>query len=269
MPKLIREIRMGPPKAWKTGAVVSSYPKPMLVFEGDDGGLDVIQQPITWVKPTEFPTFLDTVKKTPTYLPPITAIQFSKNEGIQLNENFAPLPDKDSFIQFNGAANAVFKYCPFKTVVLDPITKLSEIILSAYAQKNVSKMDDARKWASAVGQRTQQTIAAFFTLPCHVVCLMHTALETKRDNNGNILETFMEPVIYSKLRNMLGSLPSQFFYQDSIVVAAKRETYILTVPDGRVRGIGARWPTGLAPKISDPTFDNIYGEAVKKGETTK
>jgi len=41
-PKLIRELRMGPPKQFKTGAVVGTYPKPLLLCQFDRGGVDIV-----------------------------------------------------------------------------------------------------------------------------------------------------------------------------------------------------------------------------------
>lgn len=40
--KQIREIRWGPPKSFKTGAVAGTYPKPLLYFGFEEAGLDVI-----------------------------------------------------------------------------------------------------------------------------------------------------------------------------------------------------------------------------------
>jgi hypothetical protein len=40
--KYIREGRMGPPKSFKTGAVLGTYPKPLLCLEFDESGGDII-----------------------------------------------------------------------------------------------------------------------------------------------------------------------------------------------------------------------------------
>lgn len=259
---------MGPPKTWKTGAVVSSYPKPMFVFQGDEGGLDIIKTPIHWV--TTIEAVEAQLKKPITEQPPIVAFQFNKNPDLMLNESFNPLARDNEFISFNKVGNILFKTkpFPFKTVVLDPLTQVSSIILSAFAKSNAAKMQDARKWASGVGDKTKNTVAAFFTLPCHVVCIMHTALNKVVNEKGEVTSQTEEPVLYSKLRDIIGSLPSQFFFHNSITVSGKTQSYILTAPDARVKGIGVRWPTGLPVKLEDPTFDKIYGAAVTSGETT-
>lgn len=261
MSKFIREIRMGPPKAYKTGIVVSTYPRPMLVFEGDEGGLDVIKDPIVWLTPE---TFVSVAAKPP----PLTAFQFAKNPDLQLQDLFGPIPDKDSFPAFNSIGNMLFKTkpLPWKTVVIDPITMLSNSILSYFSQTNARQMSDARKWASAVGLKTSQVISAFFTLQCHVVCIMHTSTNRVVNEKGEVTRETAEPAIYSKAREMLGSLPSQFFYQYTQNIAGKRACRLQTVADSRIVGIGARWPSDLPSDIDDPTFQRVYGASVKSGE---
>lgn len=268
MPKFIREIRMGPPKTFKTGSVVGTYPKPMLVLEGDEGGLDVVKEPIEWIE--HFENWMTVHPKDQPVQPRLYAIQFAHNATLQLQDLFGPVPDKESFPEFNKVGNVLFtKGCPFKTVVIDPVTILSNAILSYFAQTNATKMADARKWASAVGQKTQQTIAAFFTLKCHVVCIMHTATNKIVNDKGEITSMTEEPVIFSKLRDTLGSLPSQFFYQDSLAVGGKLKCRVQTMPDSRIKGIGCRWPSDLPSEISPPTFDMIYGKSVLSGECEK
>ena len=267
MPKLIREIRMGPPKVWKTGAVVSSYPRPLFVFEGDEGGLDVINEPIEWVTKATFPVYLTAGK-----IAPITAFQFAKHPDLQLVDLFGPIPEKTSFPEFNELGNMLFKAkpFPFKTVVIDPIGMLSNSILSYFSQTNARKMEDARKWASAVGDKTKNVMAAFFTLPCHVVCLMHSAKQQVVNEKGEVTSSTEEPALLSKTaRTMIGSIASQFFYQNCLVIGTNRVVKLHTVGDSHVQGLGARWPANLPAEITNPTFDAVYGEAVKKGETTK
>lgn len=270
--KNIREIRMGPPKVWKTGAVVSSYPKPMLVLEGDEGGLDVIESSIDWILPsTDLTNPLEARCAVPREkLPPITAVQFNVKATPRLDDLWKPAGDVKSFNDFNKTVNNLFlKGCPWKTVVVDPVTVIQEMVLASFAQTNSSKMEDARKWAGAVGEKTKRIMATLFTLPCHVVIIMHTAKNKVVDQKTNeVISETQEPVIYGKIRDFIGSLPSQFFYQDSMLVAGKNETHIYTAADGKVKGIGARWPANLATKLL-PTFDAIYGSSVLKGETWK
>src|SRR5438093_4057320 len=133
--KLIRELRMGPPKTWKTGSVVTSYPKPMLVFEGDEGGLDVVQQSIEWIAPST-----DTTNTLEQYcvvkreeLRPITAIQFNVKDIPRLDDLWKPTGDPKSFVNFNKTVNNLFlKGCPWKTVVIDPVTVVQDMVLASF-----------------------------------------------------------------------------------------------------------------------------------------
>jgi hypothetical protein len=268
--KNIREIRMGPPKTYKTGAIVTSYPKPMLAFEGDEGGLDVVQQAIQWIhSATDTTNEIETFcKKKREELPPLAAVQFNFKASMSLDELWKPAGDTRTLSQFNKTVNALFlQGCPWKTVVFDPVTVIQELVLASFAQTNASKMDDARKWAGAVGEKTKRIMATLFTLPCHVVIIMHTAKNTvKNPLTGETINETIEPVIYGKIRDFIGSLPSQFFYQDATTVGGTSKVEVMTVSDGRVKGIGCRWPMGLRTKVG-PLFDNIYGESVKRGET--
>jgi len=141
------------------------------------------------------------------------------------------------------------------------------MVLASFAAANATKMEDARKWAGAVGEKTKRIMATLYTLPCHVVIIMHTAKVKIVDPKTNeVLSEVQEPVIYGKIRDFIGSLPSQFFYHDAMVVGGVRNVSVQTVADGKVKGIGARWPADLKSNLG-PTFQDIYGEAVKKGET--
>ena len=269
--KHIRELTMGPPKTWKTGRVAASYPRPLLLFEGDEGGQDIIPTP-----PHQILASTDTsnplaewCKKPTTSLPPISAVQFNVKEDATLTSLFKPAGDPKAFADFNKTVNNLFLIgCPWKTVVIDPVTVVQDMVLASFASSNAAKMEDAQKWAGAVGEKVKRILATIFTLPCHVVVIMHTAKKDIIDPaTRQVKDTIQEPVIYGKVRNFIGSLPSQFFYQDSMVVAGRQEIFIKTVPDGKVEGIGVRWPAGLPAKIPNPTFQAIYGDAVKRGET--
>lgn len=261
---------MGPPKTWKTGAVVTSYPKPMLVLEGDEGGLDVIQSPILWIKPSDDSTNeLENYCKIPTKdLTSICAVQFNYKEAQSLNDLFKPTGDVKTFNNFNKTFNNLFiKGCPWRTVVVDPVTVVQELVLASFASTNAKKMEDAQKWAGAVGEKVKRIMATIFTLPCHVVIIMHTAAREVMDpDTRQVKEVTQEPVLYGKVRNFIGSLPSQFFYQDRKVVGGKSTAFVQTTPDSRVKGIGVRWPQGLDSEVSPPTYDKIYASSIKSGE---
>jgi hypothetical protein len=242
----------------------------MLVFEGDEGGLDVVQQAINWILPsTDTTNPLESwCQKKREDLPLISAVQFNVKLLPQLDDLWKPTGDTKSFNAFNKTVNNLFlKGCNWKTVVVDPVTVIQEMVLASFAQQNQAAMNDARKWAGAVGEKTKRIMATLFTLPCHVVIIMHTA-KTKIVNpvTNEVTAELQEPVIYGKIRDFIGSLPSQFFYHDSMVVGGVRKASVLTVADGKVKGIGARWPADLKPSVG-PTFQDIYGESVKKGET--
>lgn len=249
---------MGPAKSYKTGAVVSSYPKPMLVLEGDIGGLDVIKDPIVWVN--DLPGLEAAAKQERAALPPITAYQFARGGGAALNDVYSVTPDTTSFPAFNKVGNLLLQRCPWKTVVIDPITALSNIVLAHHAATQAGNMADPRKWASLVGGKVFQTISILTNLPCHVVFIFHSEI----DKNELTSEVRVMPTMYARFRDQVGSILSQFFYQ---VIEGGKPT-IYTQPFGTVQGVGARWPADLATKTKcGVLFNDLYGSAVAKGET--
>lgn len=254
MPLYIREGRFGPPKSFKTGAVVSSYPKPLLAFEFDPDGLSVVREPVKFITVEELPTLC---KAEQAKLPPITAIDFAalnmadfKVSRKQLSVDYVPTPDAVTFPKVAEAANAVlFQGCPWRTFVLDTVTGLSNRIYGHQSATKQAALADPRKWAGNIGMKVQDYLSALLTLPCHVVIIMHD--QTEQNELTNTIARL--PMIYSKVRESVGNLFSQFFYQQ--MEAGKPK--VRTVDFELVRGIGCRWPQGL-PATCGPLFDDIY-----------
>jgi hypothetical protein len=252
--KLIRECRMGAPKCFKTGAVVGSYPKPMLYLGFDRGGIDVIPsktialaatdfQPdvryeeITHIKPGVMATW---VAKPESEQPKILAVDYTNASTMDLSVDMVPAkamkPLQDFVSDYNVVSQHIGKgkALPWKTVVLDSLTGYEDVILSYISSFNPSAMVDARQW------------------PCHVVVLMHSALD-QNELTQAIRET---PSVFSKgLRNDIAGLFSQFFY----ATKANGKPVIWVNDKMYVSGIGGRWPLGLPPELP-PDFKSIYGK---------
>lgn len=274
MPKLIREGRFGPSKCWKTGSIVGTYPKPMMVYSLDSGGLDIIPQKgtilpsnyypidisaedIKYIKPREFEEWK---KKPITEQPKVLAIDFAQADPRELNLLWSFPKDSNSLPDFINICNSILRGpCPWKTVVLDNFSRLSDIILGFMVGANPGMMNDARQWASATGQKIAAINAELTKLPCHYVCLMHE----DTDKNELTGEIRTEPLIYSKVRGLIGGSLSSFFHQKKV----NGKPMIDTTDMAYVKGIGQRWPVNLPPECA-PTFQAIYGESVKNGEVT-
>ncbi len=248
MPKLIHEGRFGPPKSFKTGAVVGTYPRPLFVLSFDAGGLEIVREPITYIK-TE--GLAEWVKKPTASLPPITAIDFSGLGRGQLSTTFVPTPDGVTFDLTIKAINLLSQSCPWKTVVLDTVTGLSDCIYAFQSATLSAALADPRKWAGNIGMKVKAIIARVNSLPCHSVFIMHSE-DTKNEQTGDISE---KPMIYSRLRDEAGGLFSQFFY--SFIESGQPK--IRTQSFGLVKGIGCRWPADL-PAVCGPRFNDIYGK---------
>ncbi len=257
--KFIREGRFGPPFSWKTGAA-GTYPKPMLFFCHDSGGLDIITDyPITWISPcgynpTETPKFepgslAEACMKKPEELPPITAIDFSVLNRLPLETLYRPTPDKDTFEAVTESLNLILKLCPWKTFVYDHITGLSDCIYGHQAVKNAAELVDARKWAGKIGLKVDQIIKRACQFQCHTVFLFHS----ENVQNEDTKEAAERPMLYSKLRDFVGARFSQFFY----AYTEGQKAYVRTQPHGLIKGIGARWPLGL-PAVCKADYKSIY-----------
>lgn len=243
----IREGRIGPPKSWKTGAVVSTYRRPILVFNFDAGGLDIVTEKIEYVEPKQI---LAMSKLTTDQLPPITAVNFWDIVPQKVGVNFTPSGTGIPFITFVECINYLVDSCPWKTIVLDPVTGLNERVISQVAITNSKAMEDPRKWASMVGSKVQQVINVMCMLKADSVCIMHTSLE--KDEKTGTISTL--PIIPSRAKERIGALFSQFFY--ACIEGGKPVIY--TRARGWVSGIGARWPQNL-PEVCGPTYKEIYG----------
>lgn len=258
--RYIREGRMGPPLTYKTGAVVNTYPKPMLVFEFDTGGLDVVTHPLVKIEMDRSGIRgLDDLCKTPREkLPPITVLDFSTLSSTNLLNADYTKADSIPLILFTDCVNKlIVNGCPWKTVVVDPITGLTGAIVMHIGGTQPQAMNDARRWAFMAGDKVQQIIGVVQGLPCHTVFIMHC----EEDENELTKEIRTFPMIPSKLKQRIGGLFSQFFY----AVLEKGEPpkpFVLTQPEGFVKGIGARYPNNMKAKCG-ATFQEIYGSEDK------
>lgn len=272
MPKLIREGRFGPVKCFKTGSIVGTYPRPMLVLCLDNGGLDVIPakgvkqsdtackieitaEDIVTIKPEDFYKWQ---AKPMAEQPLVLCIDLSLSAIKDISLTFAVPQDNQSLMAFVDVVNKLLKgLCPWKTVVLDNLSRLSEIILGYMSATNPKMLLDARQWAASTGQKIGAINAELVKLPCHYVCIMHEA--TDKNEITGVVRT--EPMIYSQYRNIIGGVLSSFFHQKKV----NGKPVIDTTDMAYVTGIGQRWPVNLPPECG-VTFKEIYGESIKNGE---
>lgn len=258
--RYIREGRMGPPLTYKTGAVVESYPKPMLVFEFDRGGLDIVKQPIIECEVSldiGARNLIEYCKTPREKLPPIIAVDFSKTKIKELSTQYIK-SDSTPLTLFADSLNAVVTNgCPWKTIVVDPVTGLTDAIVSHIGSQQPKAMDDARRWAHMAGEKVSQTIGVVQGLPCHTVFIMHST----EDKNELTAEIKTLPMIPSAIRERIQGLFSQFFYA-VLEKGQPPKPFVLTQPEAFVKAIGARWPNNLPAKCG-ATFQEIYGSEDK------
>lgn len=268
--KLIRELRMGPTKSFKTGAVVGTYPKPMLVLMYDESGINVIpSQPImppgliqydlrmsdiVTIKPNERAQWF---AKPMEAQPKVLCIDFTDSNTRQASLDFRPVADSTVMTNTINICNELAmmnagKSLPWKSVVIDPISRMQDGVLSHLAVLNPDSLKNAMQWAGTVGTKVQTILGVLVSLPCHFVAIFHSQM-TKDEKTGMIVEG---PLVYgSGTRDKIGGIFSQIFY----ATTTNNKPVLWTVPQGFVKGIGCQWPLGLAP-IIDPDFHAIYGK---------
>ena len=262
--KYIREARMGPAKSGKSWAIYSSYPRPLLAIVGGRRELDSVKDPVAWC---DFKTVEPLILQPREAQPPLLALDYWGDCLVPLNDTMDVNKDSTAFPRFNKLGNALYKAksLPWKTIVVDPITRLSDQIHNYLASSNDKLLADARKWAPIVGLKLFQTMAVFTTLPCHVVFTLHVST----DKNELTQEVRTEPMFFSKKREDFPSIFSQVLYHDYIngkpMVYTKPAAFAPGL--GTIKGIGCSWPDPL-PNPCGPLFNDIYGEAVKRGETS-
>jgi hypothetical protein len=260
---------MGLPKQFKTGAVVGSYPKPLLYIGFDRGGLDVIPSPGATKGPTD--VLMDCTTADVTYFKPgdistcllapqqpkISAFDFTTCSPKVLTMDFKPEASQlqyQEFIKFYNTLVAA-KTFPWKTLVFDGATGFTDAVLNAISSVNPAAMLDARQWAGMAGGTLRKTILSMTQLPCHVVVLLHSFID-KDETTGVISE---KPNVYSQvLRDDFFGLFSQCFYS---VKDAAGNPKVWPSDKYPVKGIGCRWPQGL-PKECGPDYTSIYGKEV-------
>jgi hypothetical protein len=231
----------------------------MLVLNFDEGGTDVVKEQLLHLTPK---TFLAGEGYTVGCEPPVTVIDFNTKPSLDLI--YKPTASSE-------ALNNVILVChkvmamnplPYKTVVLDPVTTLVDIVLQHVSAFDNNALNSALRWAPMAGGKVYQIITYLQSLQCNVVTILHSAVDkifitrgTGKDATEEVIDVLEQPLIPSgAVREKIGGLFSQFLY----AFISNGQPKVRTQPFGYIKGIGCRWPHGL-PAVVDPLFDNIYG----------
>ncbi len=267
--KLIRELRIGPPKSFKTGAVVGTYPYPMLVFNFDKDGLDIIPSRVLDKHPdlikfnitqsdmveTTAKDLVKFCKMKPEELPKVLYINFWSLNKQEMTFEFVPFATDEAYRNFVDCVNYLMMFgCPWKTYVLDSVTSLCDSMMSSVSKNQTSMLSDARKWSPAIGGKVLQHMGVLNSLKnTHCVYLAHTHID-KNEKTGEISTLPLGP---NRFAEQVGGIVSQYFYASTETGKAE----IWTKPSGNVKAIGCRWPSGLPGKLP-ADFMSIYGKEI-------
>lgn len=266
MNKLIREGRFGAPKTFKTGAVVGTYPRPLLLLNCDEEGwsvfprrdekvnkdfipYEVFHEDLDFIKADKLPEYC---KKKPEDLKLVTVVEIHDlvKQRVMM-QTYVPQANPQPLNDFVSAVNNLVQVgCPWKTVVLDSVTGLNDLTLSHIAATNAGFLADPRKWAPISGGKVSQCISVITSLQSHAVFIFH---ESFRENE-KMQEIRISPLVHSQFRDRVGGLLNQWFY----AFKENGKPKIRTTDFGLIKGIGCRWPSNLEDVVG-PTFKDIYG----------
>lgn len=270
--KLIREARMGRPKQGKSGVILATYPKPMLYYQLDRSGVDIVPSKNIVFEPSAniipFDTKYEEIKFVRSHdfgsvvnLPmeqqaKITVVDFTKDMPSTIELGVKPSSSALQYTRIVEVHNqtAGKPELPWKTIVLDSATGLTDAVLSYIASVNPNAFADARQWAGQAGDIVRKVVLAMTAVPCHFVCLLHSNV----DVNEITKEVTEDPSLYGKaLRSDFFGLFSQVFYAYKDPLTGLP---MVQVSDQYpVKGIGPRFPLGL-PRPCKPDFQSIYGK---------
>lgn len=269
--KTIRELRMGKPKTFKTGAIVGTYPKPLAYFGFDREGLSILPTKDYVSPPTQMQldctyediSFEKIGSMTQVLSKPIEkkiiAFDYTSEFPMNISLDYLPSKSQESAQKFMTDFNAVNdfirakKELPFKTAVFDSTTGYGEMMKMHLSSFNPGAMTTALQWAFMLGEALRRVMLASTAWPCHVVFITHTSSPEKNEDTSQVEEL---PALYGKgFRDAVGGLFSQYFY----ATKTAGKPVIKNSDFMTMRGLGSRWPSGLANEVP-ADFKSIYGK---------
>lgn len=254
MTKQIRMLEFGAPKTGKTSSM-GTYPGPVCLMNFDVDGFSSIHTKKTLVLPSvefqkqlkEGVTFKEDEVIVLDYSSLATAIQLGKDRPMTVT----------AIKNFIDDVNVLFKHCPFKTVVVDPVTMWDGAVNDFIAGMNSVTQLQIQHWGQAA-KKKEEIINCINSLPTHTIFLAHE--DTEKDELTGQIRVI--PFVTGQMKNKIGMMFSQFVYATTEAKPDGTNRYVLwTQPKGIVRGIGVRWPQGTAPVV-DNNFASLFGGKV-------
>lgn len=249
-----RILEFGPPKTGKTKNMAETAPGPVCLMNFDRAGWESITaRPIRLMTSTEFRAkLLDRSSVWPE--DEVTVLDYSiAAREIGLSEKAQMVVDPiSSFIQ---DFNAIFRNCPFKLTMVDPITMWDTAVNSFIGGKNNADTLQIQHWGQAAVKKLE-IINCVNSLPCHTAFIAHEEYVSDKLSG----ETTILPLSSGKVQAQLCMLFSQVVYSQVNSDGRGGLKYQLrTQPFGLVKGIGLRWPQNR-PATVDNNWKGIFGE---------
>jgi hypothetical protein len=226
----------------------------MVVFNFEMDGLSVVKaRKITFVNSLEYRELL---KKKMEELPEVVALDYIYAANKRIGTNFGITYEASTFERFANDANLLLDSCPFKTVVLDSLTGVSEAAIGLVGAKNPAALKDARHWAGQAGAKIREVVSCLYAINCQCVVIIAHEMVSE---NETTKEVRVLPNIVSGQKETLGALASQFIYATTEMDNQGKPKFVVyTQPTGLVKGLGMR-VGNIGKGVCGPAFEEIYG----------
>lgn len=248
----VKELRFGPPLSWKTGAVGTTYPTPLLLFNFQANGWVSIRRPTTVLNSA---TFRNAMKgKAP--FADVTVVDYAAAKN-KLTASVLMPTGSERYSEFVGDFNHLYEYNPFATVVIDPYTLLDVEILNFVVKLDPDIKYPGRAMIAHYGylqSKKRELIGALLGLDCHCVMIGHE--ESQKDEVTGEINTVTAGT--GKFQETMGMHFAQVLYaRIEADEKGNARPIVHTKPFGRIKSLGMRWPDGK-PAICGATFHDLY-----------
>ncbi|MEM0461794.1 MAG: AAA family ATPase [Candidatus Caldarchaeum sp.] len=259
-----RILLMGEPGSGKTYAVGNTYPTPILLLNFDRGGWEsIIKRSVRLISRTELEQIMSGKQPPPAqvcvrnYLPSRTVISLALFRD--------PQPEVAS--DFIKDLNLVMvPSCPFKTICIDPYTRMDEAIMDFILGMQGKKTPEIQHYKFQQDKKHEvltSILAAAEGMP-NLEALVVTAHTETTKVEGHGLR-ILPSGVGAKYQEVVGSLFSHVLYATTETTGSGKLRYVVwTQPRSFVYGLKTRGQE--LPPVVDNTWEALAGKEVNNAK---
>ena len=161
-----------------------------------------------------------------------------------------------AYNRMDAKVNELLKECPYKTVVFDTVTNLTDIIMNRVTAMNgrggqTPQLQDYFVLTSDMKQLVYRCKA----WPCHVLFIAHE--HVLQDDNTGVLRSV--PLTTTKLASRLPGMFNEVYYTDVIAKGSENQYRILTGVKGYKKG-KTQLGRGKFDLYMEPDFESLMAK---------